>query len=168
MLCLSLGCRYVDSVSGISLVHVYVTLIPITYGCFTTLSSCIFFSNPISPVSSGYRIRQLLPRNGVNPTPCLEYDIKPSDGKAPALVIWRMLSTPSLLFLPGPLWPGVVVPDRVLSRGQIEQTMCANKWLISNCDCYIAILETIYLCAKKSWGSFKNVIYKMCLQILNI
>ena len=35
-----------------------------------------------------------------------------------------------------------------------------------NCDCYIAILETIQLYAKKSSGSFENVIYKMCLQII--
>ena len=28
--------------------------------------------------------------------------------------------TLSLLSLPGPLWPGVVAPDRVLSMGQIE------------------------------------------------
>ena len=31
-----------------------------------------------------------------------------------------MQSTPSLPSLPGPLWPGVVAPDRVLSKGQIE------------------------------------------------
>ena len=31
-----------------------------------------------------------------------------------------MQSTPSLPSLPGPLWPGVVAPDRVLSMGQIE------------------------------------------------
>ena len=31
-----------------------------------------------------------------------------------------MRSTPLLLSLPGPLWPGVVAPDRVLSMGQIE------------------------------------------------
>ena len=31
-----------------------------------------------------------------------------------------MQSTPSLPLLPGPLWPGVVTPDRVLSIGQIE------------------------------------------------
>ena len=31
-----------------------------------------------------------------------------------------MWSTPSLPTLPGPLWPGVVAPDRVLSMGQIE------------------------------------------------
>ena len=31
-----------------------------------------------------------------------------------------MLSTPSLATLPGPLWPGVVAPNRVLSMGEIE------------------------------------------------
>ena len=31
-----------------------------------------------------------------------------------------MQSTPSLPLLPGPLWPRVVVLDRVLSMGQIE------------------------------------------------
>ena len=41
---------------------------------------------------------------------------------------WGMLSTSSLASLPGPLWPGVVAPDRILSVGQIElfdiQTEC--------------------------------------------
>ena len=31
-----------------------------------------------------------------------------------------MQGIPSLPLLPGPLWSGVVVPDRVLSMGQIE------------------------------------------------
>ena len=31
-----------------------------------------------------------------------------------------MWSTHLLLSLPGPLWPRVVAPDRVLSMGQIE------------------------------------------------
>ena len=31
-----------------------------------------------------------------------------------------MWSTPSLRLFPGPLWPGVVVPVRVASMGQIE------------------------------------------------
>ena len=34
--------------------------------------------------------------------------------------LWGMWSTPSLPSLPGPLWPGVVAPDRVLSMGHIE------------------------------------------------
>ena len=37
-----------------------------------------------------------------------------------------------------------------------------------NCDCYIAIVETILLYTEKSSGSFKNVIYKKCLQIIHI
>ena len=35
------------------------------------------------------------------------------------LELWGMWRTPSLLSLPGPLWPGVVAPDTVLSMGQI-------------------------------------------------
>ena len=31
-----------------------------------------------------------------------------------------MRSNPSLPLLPGPLWPGVIAPDRVLSMGIIE------------------------------------------------
>ena len=34
--------------------------------------------------------------------------------------LWGMQSTPSVPSLPGPLWPGMVAPDRVLSMGQIE------------------------------------------------
>ena len=36
------------------------------------------------------------------------------------LEIWEMWSTASLPLLPGPLWPRVVAPDRILSMGQIE------------------------------------------------
>ena len=36
------------------------------------------------------------------------------------LELWEMQSTPLLASLPGPLWPEVVAPDRVLSMGQIE------------------------------------------------
>ena len=36
------------------------------------------------------------------------------------LELWGMQSTPSLPLIPGPLWPRVVAPDRVLSIGQIE------------------------------------------------
>ena len=43
------------------------------------------------------------------------------------LELWGMWSTPSLPSLPGPLWPGVVAPDRVLSVGQIEQNCTYAK-----------------------------------------
>ena len=89
-----------------------------------------------------------------SPHECLRYDIKPSDGEAPAIEIWEMWSTPSLLLLLGPLWLEVVVPNRLLS-GQMEQTV----YKLMNDD---------KLCAKKISGSFKNVIYKMCSEIIYI
>ena len=55
------------------------------------------------------------------PNECPEYDIKQSNGKAPLVMeLWRVQSTLSLPLLPGPLWPTVVAPERVLSMGQIE------------------------------------------------
>ena len=52
------------------------------------------------------------------PKECPGYDTKQSDGEVPAVLeLWGMRSTPSLPSLPGPLWPGVVAPDRVLSMG---------------------------------------------------
>ena len=43
---------------------------------------------------------------------CPGYD-KQSDGEVPAMLeLWGMQSTPSLPSLPGPLWPGVVAPDK--------------------------------------------------------
>ena len=52
------------------------------------------------------------------PSECPGYDIKKSDGEVPAVLeLWGMRSTPSLPSLPGPIWPGVVAPDRALSMG---------------------------------------------------
>ena len=60
-------------------------------------------------------------QRGKTPTECSGYDIKQSDDEAPVmLVLWGIQSTPLLPLLPGPLWPGVVAPDKVLSMGQIE------------------------------------------------
>ena len=36
------------------------------------------------------------------------------------LELWGMRRIPLLPLLPGPLWPGIGSPDRVLSIGQIE------------------------------------------------
>ena len=38
-------------------------------------------------------------------------------------------------------------------------SMCANKWLILDCDCYIAMLETLQLWAKKSSGSLEHHVF---------
>ena len=49
------------------------------------------------------------------------FDTKQSDQEVPYMLeLWGMRSIPSLPLLPGPLWPRVVAPDRVLSLGQIE------------------------------------------------
>ena len=44
-----------------------------------------------------------------------------SDGEAPIMMeLWRMRCSLSLPLLPGPLWPGVVAPDRIFSMSVIE------------------------------------------------
>ena len=58
------------------------------------------------------------------------YDTKQSDGEVSVMLeLCGMQNTPSLPLLRGPLWPGVVTPDRVLSMGQIE----LNWVLMLNC-----------------------------------
>ena len=75
-----------------------------------------------------------------------------------------MQSTQSFPLLPSPLWPRVVALDRVLSMGQIEQTVCK---LMLNCDCYIAILETIWLCAKSALACLRMLSTKWVYKALN-
>ena len=65
---------------------------------------------------------------------CPGYDTKQSDGEASVkLELWGMQSTPLLASLPGPLWPGVVAPDEVLSLGQIEFNYVFKlNWIVFN------------------------------------
>ena len=85
------------------------------------------------PVSWGCRIYQLhLCWELRTPIECPGYDIKLSDGEAPALVI---VEYPFLAIAPGPLWLRVVAPDRVLSVGHIKWTVCKQRtdvklWLL--------------------------------------
>ena len=52
---------------------------------------------------------------------CSGYDTKQYYGKARIILeLWGMQSTPFLPSLPGPLGPGVITPDRVLSMGQFS------------------------------------------------
>ena len=73
------------------------------------------------PVGWGCRIHRLLLCRGVRLPPakkCPGYDTKQSDGEVPAMLeLWGMRSTFLLPSLPGPLWLGVVAPDRALSMG---------------------------------------------------
>ena len=94
----------------------------------------------LCPVSWGCGIHQLHLYRGVRPSLCPRYDTKQSDGEVPVMLeLWGMQSTPSLPSLPDPLWPGVVVPDRVLSMGQIE----LNCVLMLN---WIAWNRTVFVC----------------------
>ena len=101
------------------------------------------------PITWGCRIHWLKLCRGHKTPPPTRVLYMTSDGEAPHLEIWEMWSTPSLPWLPSPLWPGVVAPDRVLSMGQIEQTMHANKWLMLNSDCCIAIIWNHLTSCKK-------------------
>ena len=44
---------------------------------------------------------------------------------------WGMWSNPLLSLLPGPFWPGVVAPDRVLSMGRLElNSVLILNWIV--------------------------------------
>ena len=51
------------------------------------------------------------------------------------LELWGMLSTHSLPSIPGPLWPRVVAPDRVISMGQIELNCGYESLLFLHLNC---------------------------------
>ena len=77
----------------------------------------------VCPVGWVCRIHWLLLCRGVNPTRqwVFWYDTKQSYGEVPIILeLWGMQSIPSLPLLPGPLWPRVVAPFRILSMGQID------------------------------------------------
>ena len=67
------------------------------------------------PVGWGYRTHRLHLCSGVRlPQLVSRYDTKQSDGQAPLMLeLWGMRSTSLLPSLPGPLWPEVLVYDRV-------------------------------------------------------
>ena len=68
----------------------------------------------ISSLFYGCRIQ----RDWTPPNECPIYDSKQSGGEASVMLeLWGMQSTPSLPSLPGPLWPGVLAPNMVLSMG---------------------------------------------------
>ena len=52
------------------------------------------------------------------PNKCPGYETKQSDCQTPVMLeLWGIKSTFLLPSLPGPLWPEVVAPDKVLSIG---------------------------------------------------
>ena len=54
------------------------------------------------------------------------------------LELWGMQNTLLLPSLLGPLWPGVVAPDRVLTKGQIElNCVFLQNWIVWNRTVYM-------------------------------
>ena len=66
------------------------------------------------PVGWRSRIHQLLLCRGVRPpNECPGYDTKQFDGNVPVMLeLWGIRSASLLPSLPGPLWPGLVAPDK--------------------------------------------------------
>ena len=69
--------------------------------------------------------------------------------ESPALEIWGMWSTPLLPLLPGPLWPRLLAPNRVLSIGQIKQTMCKQMTDVKLWQFYCNTWHHLTVCKKR-------------------
>ena len=89
------------------------------------------------------------------------------------LELWGMWTTPLLPILPGSLWSRGVAPDRVLSMGQIEQTVCkqitdVKLWLVINqyvktfncaqkrAQVHLRMLSTKYIHKSYIWDICRN------------
>ena len=77
------------------------------------------------------------------PNECLRYDSKQSDGEVPVMhELWGIQGTPSLTSLTGPLYPGVVVPDRFLFMGPLKLNyVLIENWIL--CSGTIFDIETV-------------------------
>ena len=68
------------------------------------------------------------------------YDTEQSDGDVPGLMeLWGMQSIPLLPLLPGPLWPGVVAPDGILSMGETELYYGFESLLFLHFNCELML-----------------------------
>ena len=76
------------------------------------------------------------------------YDIKPSDDKTSTLEISWMWSNSSLQLLLGPSWPEAVAHDRILSMGQLEQS------LFKQTLCKQATDVKLWLVYSNAWNHF--------------
>ena len=84
------------------------------------------------------------------------HDTKQSDGEVPVMLeLCGMWSTPTLPSLPGPLWLGVVAPDRVLSMSQTELN-CVLKlnWIVWNRTIYMHKMD-LAIITYNGWCAIK-------------
>ena len=78
-------------------------------------------------------------------------DTKLSDGEAQALEILEMWGIPLLLLLSGPD-PGLVAPERILSMGQIVQTVCKQTTGVKLSLLYTNTWNHLTVCKKRVQG----------------
>ena len=105
------------------------------YTIYTIMDNTLSLLYYIYYTAMDCRIHRPLPCLGVRPPQRVSwFDTKQSDGEVPGLQeLWGMQSSPSMPSLTGPLWPGMVAPDRVLSMIQIELN-CVRmiNWIVWN------------------------------------
>ena len=100
-------------------VHAFVNLVSMSFSVDSTLGLPSWLELENTPTASLQSSKIPPPNNNNNK--CPGYDTKQSDGEVPVMLEHLgMQGTPSLPFLPCPLWLGVVASDSVLSMGQIE------------------------------------------------
>ena len=96
-----------------------------------------------NPVGWSCKIHRLHLCRGVKlpPHESPRYNFKPSDSEASGMLeLWGMWSTPSLPLLPGPLWPGMVAPEKG-SIYESNRTRSHLNWVQTNDLCWIELLE---------------------------
>ena len=76
------------------------------------------------------------------------------------LGIWGMWRTPSLPATPGPLWTGVVIPDRALSKGQIKLTELLEKEQFWYWNCVLMINWIVWIISVcLNWITWKRKVF---------
>ena len=90
----------------------------------------------VGPVGLGCWIHRLHFCRGLGPPNVYPgYDAKQSDDEVLVMLeLWGMHGTSLLPSLAGPLWPGVVAPDRVLSMSKKKELNCVLilNWIVWN------------------------------------
>ena len=86
---------------------------------------------------------------------CPRYDTKQTDSEVPVMwELWGMQCTPSLPLLPGPIWPGVVAPD----KGPIYGLNRTNYILMLNWIFWIRIVWLNWIAWNRKVFDYQTVL----------
>ena len=124
--------------SRIMLLYMYIFLLLFVKKLGVVVGGSFWFLYPItwwpSPLDLQNTPTASLHMGKTPPNECPDYNTKQSDVEVPVMLeLWGMQRTPLLPSLPGPLWPRVVAPDRVLSIGQTKlKYLLRLNWITWN------------------------------------